>query len=189
MVYPTDKGISRTLVPGANKFAPRLGLAWSPNKSDGLLGKIIGGAGKTSVRAGFGMFYSVIQGQVLAFDLPQPPYGLSYTSPGPSLFNAPFLTASNGSFTGNPFPFRVPPLNTTKSNPDPNQSFDAFIPIQGATGPNPNNTYPYNEQYFLSIERELRLGTVLNVSYVGSQAHHQLLTYSVNPEIRRCVSR
>ena len=92
-----------------------------------------------------------------------------------------YRTASDGSFTGNPFPFNVPPLNTTKSNPDPKQSFDAFIPIQGATGPNPNNTYPYNEQYFFSIERELRLGTVLNVSYVGSQAHHLLLTYSVNP--------
>lgn len=181
VVYPTDNGIPRTLVPGANKFAPRLGLAWSPNESDGLLGTIFGGPGKTSIRAGFGMFYSVIQGQVLAFDLPQPPYGLSYTSPGPSLFEAPFRTASDGSFTGNPFPFNIPPLNTTKSNPDPKQSFAAFIPIQGATGPNPNNTYPYNEQYFLSLERELRLGTVLNVSYVGSQAHHQLLTYSVNP--------
>ena len=35
----------------------------------------------------------------------------------------------------------------------PKQSFDAFLPIKGATGPNPNNTYPYNEQYFFSIER------------------------------------
>jgi hypothetical protein len=181
VVYPTDNGIPSTLAPGANKFSPRLGLAWSPNKTTGLLGRILGGPGKTSIRTGYGMFYSVIQGQVLAFDLPQPPYGLSYTSPGPSLFNAPFQTASDGSFTGNPFPFTVPPLNTTKGNPDRNQSFDAFIPIQGATGPNPNNTYPYNEQYFLSIERELRPGTILNVSYVGSQAHHQLLTYSVNP--------
>ena len=62
VVYPTDNGIPRTIGPGANKFAPRIGLAWSPNKSDGLLGKIIGGPGKTSIRAGFGMFYSVVQG-------------------------------------------------------------------------------------------------------------------------------
>ena len=113
LVYPTDVGIPRTLVPGANKFSPRLGLAWSPSKSDGLLGKIIGGPGKTSVRAGYGMFYSVVQGQSLAFDLPQPPYGLSYTSPGPPLFATPFITASNGSFTGNPFPLTFPRLNTS----------------------------------------------------------------------------
>ena len=181
VVYPTDTGVLRTIAPSAAKWAPRIGLAWSPNKSDGILGKIIGGPGKTSIRAGFGMFYSIVQGASLAYNLPQPPYGLSYTSPAPSLFNAPYQTAADGSFAGNPFPFATPPLNTSKSNPDPNQTFAAFLPINGATGPNPNNTFPYNEQYFFSIERQLSQNTVLNVSYVGSQAHHLLLTYSVNP--------
>jgi hypothetical protein len=181
VVYPTDNGVLNTIAPSKYKFAPRIGIAWSPSKSDGLLGKILGGPGKTSVRAGYGMFYSIVPGSSLAYNLPQPPYGLSYTSPAPSLFDQPYRTAADGSFTGNPYPFDVPPLNTTKSNPYPSQSFDAFIPIQGATGPNPNNTFPYNEQYFFSIERELRVGTVLNVSYVGSQAHHLLLNYSLNP--------
>lgn len=181
LVYPTDVGIPRTLVPGANKFSPRLGLAWSPSKSDGLLGKIIGGPGKTSVRAGYGMFYSVVQGQSLAFDLPQPPYGLSYTSPGPPLFATPFITAANGSFTGNPFPLTFPRLNTSVTNPDTSKDFSQFEPIAGATGPNPHNTYPYNENYFASIERQLSANTVLTLSYVGSQAHHLLITYSVNP--------
>ncbi len=83
VVYPTDKGIPPTLVPQANKFSPRIGIAWSPTESTGLLGKLLGGPGNTSIRAGYGIYYSVIQGQVLGFDLPQPPYGLSYTSPGP----------------------------------------------------------------------------------------------------------
>jgi len=181
VVYPTDNGVLRTIAPNAAKWAPRIGLVWSPNKSDGILGKIIGGPGKTSIRAGFGMFYSVVQGATLAYNLPQPPYGLSYTSPAPSLFAAPFQTAADGSFTGNPYPFSIPPLNTSKSNPDPKQPFDAFLPINGATGPNPQNTFPYNEQYFFSIERQVSANTVLNLSYVGSQAHHLLLTYSVNP--------
>ena len=181
VVYPTDKGIPPTLVPQANKFSPRVGIAWSPGNSKGLPGKLIGGPGNTSIRAGYGIFYSVIQGQVLSFDLPQPPYGLSYTSPGPPLFAEPFRTAANGSFTGNPFPLNFPPLNTSVSNPDKNYDFSVFEPIAGATGPNPNNTYPYNENYFLSIERQLGQDTLLNLSYVGSQAHHLLLTYSVNP--------
>ncbi len=181
LVYPTDVGVPRTLVPAANKFSPRIGIAWSPGNSTGWLGKIIGGPGKTSVRSGYGVFYSVIQGQTLAFDLPQPPYGLSYTSPGPPLFATPFITAANGSFQGNPFPLTFPPLNTTVNNPDSNVNFSVFEPIAGATGPNPRNTYPYNENYFLSIERQLAANTVLSLAYVGSQAHHLLLTYSVNP--------
>ncbi len=180
VVYPTDPGIPRTLVPDANKFSPRVGLAWSPNAS-GKLGKILGGPGNTSVRAGYGMFYSVIQGQTLAFDLPQPPYGLSYTSPGPPLFATPFVTAADGTTYPNPFPLNFPRLNTTISNPDSTTNFSIYEPINGATGPNPHNTYPYTESYFLSVERQFGMDTLLSLSYVGSEAHHLLLTYSVNP--------
>src|SRR5262249_33007256 len=181
LVYPTDKGIPEPLVPGKNKFSPRIGIAWSPKGGSGWLSKITGGADKTSIRAGFGMFYSVIQGQVLGFDLPQPPYGLSYTSPGPPLFAEPFMTAANGSFTGNPFPLTFPNLNTSIKNPNSSYDFSVFEPIAGATGPNPHNTYPYTENYFFSIERQFSANNLLSLSYVGSEAHHQLLTYSVNP--------
>ena len=49
------------------------------------------------------------------------------------------------------------------------------------TAPPPSNTYPYNENYFFSIERQLAANTVLSLSYVGSQAHHLLVVYSANP--------
>ena len=49
------------------------------------------------------------------------------------------------------------------------------------TGPYLGNTYPYNENYFFSIEREIHKDAVLSLSYVGSQAHHLLLVYSANP--------
>ena len=98
-------GVPHTLVPSSNRFSPRLGLAYSPNKADGLLGKILGGPGKTSIRAGYGMFYSVIQGNTIAIDEPQPPYGLSYTSPAPPLFATPFISAADGiGHTCNRFP-------------------------------------------------------------------------------------
>ena len=73
LVYPTDPGVPNTLTPQGNRFSPRVGLAYSPSNKDGLLGKIIGGQGKTSIRAGFGIFYSVIQGNTIAIDRPQPP--------------------------------------------------------------------------------------------------------------------
>ena len=36
LVYPTDSGIPNTLVPQGNPFSPRIGLAYSPSKADGM---------------------------------------------------------------------------------------------------------------------------------------------------------
>jgi len=42
LVFPGDPGIPKTLAPTRYKnFAPRLGLAYSPGFSDGVLGKIL----------------------------------------------------------------------------------------------------------------------------------------------------
>jgi hypothetical protein len=172
LVYPGDAGIPNTLVPQSNRFSPRIGLAWSPD---------FAGAGKTSIRAGYGIFYSVIQGNTIAIDEPQPPYGLSYTSPAPPLFATPFISAADGTVHVQPFPLTFPPLNASVKNPNPNIDFSPFLPQAGMTTPNPSNTYPYNENYFISIERELAAGTLASVSYVGSQAHHLLIIYSTNP--------
>lgn len=180
IVYPTDRGTPNTLVPQRNRLAPRLGLAYSPGNSKGMLGKLFGGSGKTSLRAGYGIFYSVIQGNTIAFDEPQPPYGLSYTG-NDTLFATPFVTASNGAVHVNPFPLTFPPLNASVSHPNPNIDFSRFEPIAGMTAPPPRNTYPYSENYFLSIERQLGGGAILSLSYVGAQAHHLLAVYSANP--------
>jgi len=154
LVYPTDAGVPNTLVPQRNRFAPRLGIAYSPSARDGLLGKIIGGPGKTSIRAGYGIFYSVIQGNSVAIDEPQPPYGLSYTSPGPPLFATPFISAADGTQHVQPFPLAFPPLNASINHPNPNIDYSPYVPLAGMTGPFRGNTYPYNENYFLSLERQ-----------------------------------
>jgi hypothetical protein len=180
LIYPTDDGVPNTLVPQGNRFAPRFGIAYSPSKSGGILGKIIGGPGKTSIRAGYGMFYTVIQGNTIAIDEPQPPYGLSYTGNG-TLFATPFIDAADGTVHQQPFPLTFPPLNTTASNPTKGIDFSPFLPQAGMTTPFRGNTYPYNENYFFSIERQLGMNTLASVSYVGSQAHHLLMIYSANP--------
>ncbi|MEP6963741.1 MAG: TonB-dependent receptor, partial [Acidobacteriota bacterium] len=181
LVYPTDKGIPKTLVPQGNRFAPRIGLAYSPSASSGWLGKLVGGKGSSSIRAGYGIFYSVIQGNTIAIDEPQPPYGTSYTSRAPPLFATPFTSASDGETHVQPFPVTFPTLNATVDNPHTGIDFSPFLPQAGMTTPKNDNTYPYNENYFLSVERQLAKRTVLSLSYVGSQAHHLLLVYSANP--------
>src|SRR5258708_13618634 len=49
------------------------------------------------------------------------------------------------------------------------------------TAPPPTNTYPYAQNYFLSLEGQFTADTVLSFSYVGSEAHHLLVIYSANP--------
>jgi hypothetical protein len=181
LVYPTDPGIPNTLVPQSNRISPRLGVAWSPSGTNGLLGRITGGPGKTSIRAGYGIFYSVIQGNTIGIDEPQPPYGLSYTSSGRPLFATPFINSADGAVHVNPFPLTFPPLNASAQHPNPAIDYSPYLPQAGMTAPPPWNTYPYNENYFLSIERQLNTSTVLTLSYVGSQAHHLLVVYSANP--------
>ncbi len=175
LVYPTDPGVPITLVPSRNRFSPRVGLAYSPS------GRIFGGPGKTSIRAGYGIFYSVIQGNTIGIDEPQPPYGLSYTSSAPPLFATPFVNAADGSVHVNPFPLTFPPLNASASHPNASIDYSSFLPQAGMTAPPPWNTFPYNENYFLSIERQFGAGTLVSLSYVGSQAHHLLVIYSANP--------
>jgi len=43
------------------------------------------------------------------------------------------------------------------------------------------NVLPYTEEYQLSIERQLSTGTLLTVSYVGTQGHHLLSSLQANP--------
>ena len=181
LVYVGDAGVPNTLVPEGNRFSPRLGLAYSPSVSHGILNKILGGPGKTSLRAGYGIFYSVIEGNTAAIDEPQPPYGLSYTSPAPPLFATPFVSASDGSVHVNPFPFSVPPYGASPAKPITNIDFSPFLPQAGMTATPPSNTYPYAENYFASIERQLSTNTLLTLGYVGSQAHHLLVVFSANP--------
>jgi len=180
IVYSGDPGVPSTLVPERNRFAPRLGLAYSPSNAHGLLRKIVGGSGETSIRTGYGIFYSVIQGNTVAFDEPQPPYGLSYTN-FDTLFATPFITASNGAVAVNPFPLTFPSFGASPSHPNASINYAPFEPIAGMTAPPPGNTYPYTENYFLSIQRQLSGDLILSLSYVGSQSHHLLAVYSANP--------
>jgi hypothetical protein len=181
LLYPTDLGIPNTLAPQSNRFSPRVGVAWSPGWTSSLVGRITGGPGKTSIRAGYGIFYSVIQGNTIGIDEPQPPYGLSYTSSGRPLFATPFINSADGTTHINPFPLTFPPLNTSAQHPNSSIDYSPYLPQAGMTAPPPWNTYPYNENYFLSFERQLGMKSVLSLSYVGSQAHHLLVVYSANP--------
>jgi hypothetical protein len=173
LVVPGDKGIQPGLTQTYHKaFAPRIGLAWSPNTDKGFLGKLLGGPGRTSIRTGWGMFYNPIEQLVLEQFSAEPPFGGS-SFPTNTLFNTPFL-GQDGTVFPNPFNGIL--------NPPRNQPVDwsVFRPILLFGQFQPNMRTQYTDQYNLTIQRELGSSMMLQLGYVGSQGHRLLATHDLN---------
>ncbi len=182
LVFPGDPGVPSTVAPTRyNNFSPRLGLAYSPSWKDGFLRKLTGGPGNSSIRAGYGRFFTAIEGQTLAFETGNAPYGLTYTSPEPPLFSDPFIGTETGTVYPQEFPVHVPPYGVSPQNPDTNVNWSSYLPINGLDAYYSGNKNPYSENYFLSLERQLGRNTVFDASYIGSQGHHLLVLLAANP--------
>ena len=174
LVFPGDKGVPNGLTNTYYKaFGPRLGLNWSPGSHDGWLDKLTGGPGKTSVSMGFGIFYNPIEQLVLEQFSAEPPFG------GSNFIGSPFLQTpyvdQTGAVFANPF---TGILNPKRGTPVDWSSFASSVYF----GQFPPNMRPqYQDQYNLTIKRELPGNMLLQVAYVGSQGHRLLATYEVNP--------
>jgi hypothetical protein len=183
ILYPTDPGVPRTLAPPGNRdFAPRIGLAYSPSAfGSGPLAQLLGGPGRTSIRASYGIFYSAIEALTIGVMSANAPYGTTYTSPAPPLFATPFVTAATGENLGQTFPVALAPLDSSASHPDPNINWAQFEPITGLPNYPTTNRIPYTGEYMLSLERGLGADTVLSLNYVGTQGHRLLVLEEANP--------
>lgn len=182
LVFPTDPGIARSLAPVRwNNISPRFGLAWAPHGESGLARALFGDAGRSSIRLGFGRFFSAVEGVSAGVMVGDAPYGSTYISPAPPLFSDPFVTASTGFDNGQRFPLSFPPLNASSGNPNSNVNWARFLPISGLPGYYPGSVSPYSEQYTLSIQRQFGANTVITASYIGSQSHHLLALLQANP--------
>ena len=118
--------------PSLKNFAPRIGLAWDPFNT-----------GKTSVRAGFGLFFDQILPKYYFFS---------------GSLNPPFTTRTS---IGNP------PFPNVVANFDRN----AYIRAQLQTV-NFDLQTPYIVQYNFSVQRELPGSTDVTLGYAGSHGVH-----------------
>ncbi|HET7209453.1 MAG TPA: carboxypeptidase regulatory-like domain-containing protein [Terriglobales bacterium] len=171
LVVPGDKGVPNALTQTYYKaFAPRIGVAWSP-----------GNTGKTTIKAGWGLFYNPIEQLVLEQFSAEPPFGGS-TFPFNTLLNEPFLDQS-GAFSY-PNPFGLPSLGGAGGvlNPQRGQPVDwgLFRPILLFGQFQPKMRSQYSAQYNLTIERELTRDMKFQIGYVGSQGHRLLATHDIN---------
>jgi hypothetical protein len=178
LVVPGDAGVPKGLTKSYyHSFAPRIGVAWDPGKN-----------GKTTIRAGFGLFYNPIEQLVLEQFQAEPPFGGS-TTITQGFFSTPFVqqtctplpcTLGGANQTGiipNPFGSILDPARGTPTD------WSAFRPIVLFGELQPNLRAQYTEQYNLGIEREVLRNTVLSIGYVGSQGHRLLATHDLSPAL------
>jgi len=162
----------RDLYPFYKKnFAPRLAMAWSPDGTGGLSKFFFGGPGKTSVRAGWGMFYDVM-GSGLITNYDASALGLATSLQNPSAILS-LQTAPR--FTG---------LNSIPAGLLPAAPAAGFPQLQ------PNNfaitnslddrlKAPYTMNMNLSVGREFKGGFFLQGSYVGRLSRRSLISEDI----------
>src|SRR5579863_8925920 len=174
LVFPGDQGVPAALTQTYYKaFAPRIGLAYSPDATSGLLGKLFGSGGKTSIRTGWGLFYNPMEQLVMEQFGAEPPFGGSTFLSG-TFFNTPFVSQAG---TVNPNPYNGI-LNPTPGQP---QDWQRFRPIELFGEFQPHMRTQYTAQYNLNIQRELAKDLMLQVGYVGTQGHRLLASHDINP--------
>jgi hypothetical protein len=138
-----DPGITRGIV-GLQKlhFSPRVGLAWDPF-----------GNGKTSIRAGAGIFYGSISGNEWNSTSNYQPFAVR------EQFNTvQSLTNPYGLLPGGVSPF---PYNYNPASP-------GFIFPAAIYGMAPNFKWPYTYQFNFSVERQIVKDLTVTAAYVGS---------------------
>ncbi len=176
-LFPGDKGIPTTL--GAtryNNFAPRLGFAYSPSGSSGLAKALLGEAGKTSIRAGAGMFYTSFDTTGTTYETGDAPFGFYYVSPIQVYMETPYQSRiSQASNPGQRFPFVAPPAGGG------DESFAPFLPIAYSPAYATGNKLPYAVDMNFTIQRQLGRSTIVTVGYVGTIGRHLFSQQDFNP--------
>ena len=162
-------------------LAPRLAFAYSPHATDGFLHKLFGGAGKSSIRGGYGIYFDHFgEGIVNSFDKNGAfglttqlvnPAGSQEVDCTPRLTDLYTLPPANTSYCGQqvvgPPPPMLPGLVTPPTLFNPG-SFAIYWGLDDKL------RTPYSHVVDLSITRELSRNFVLEASYVGRFAHRLL---------------
>jgi len=168
---------TKTLFPGSpwHNFAPRLGVAWQP------LGE------KLVVRAGYGLFYDRVYGNLLIDNqLNLPPYASTAVGPFPSSLEGtlhnPYQSVAGVPLEWTPRwlectdPTTVPPAPTPCTSGAINGTTPNSFASSGfgysSDSPEMANRLPLIQEYNLDFQYEFAHGWVADIGYVGSHSIH-----------------
>ena len=145
-------------------FAPKIGFAWSPDYKNGLLGRIFGEGGKSSLRAGFSMGYDYIFDNL--YILSNPPQLQQTNDVDTTVPPTPGFLAGGG----------LP--DTPVAITDPvvaRQNTGAFIADQEV---------PYSLTWTGSYQRQFGNDWSLELRYVGTRGIHLLTQNRLNSQAK-----
>jgi Carboxypeptidase regulatory-like domain len=166
--------------PSTRNFSPRLSLAYSPGSQSGILGRIFGGPGRSSIRLGFGMYYDRVGGAIATdqvinggdpglVDTEGTPVGLYSYATAPRFSG---ICSVSAGCSGLPSLSSLLPFTPTKG------SFP-FTPDTGIDNFNfavsSNLKTPYSYDMDFSVERDIGKGFTIEGAYVGNLGHRLLL--------------
>ena len=162
----TVPGLLEFREPKAQKknFAPKLGFAWSPDYKSGLLGRVFGSGGKSSLRAGFSMGYDYIFDNL--YILSNPPQLQQTNDVDTTLAPVPGFLASGG----------LPDTPVAITDPaDARFNTGAFIPDQKV---------PYSLTWTGSYQRQFGSDWSFEARYVGTRGVHLLTQNRLNRQAK-----
>ena len=145
-------------------FAPKVGFAWSPDYKEGLLGRIFGSGGKSSIRAGFSMGYDYIFDNL--YILSNPPQLQQTNNVDTTQPSTPSFLASGG----------LPDTPVAITDPvTARQVTASFIPDQEV---------PYSLTWTGSYQRQLGTDWSIELRYVGTRGVHLLSQNRLNRQAK-----
>ena len=145
-------------------FAPKVGFAWSPDYKEGLLGRVFGTGGKSSIRAGFSMGYDYIFDNL--YILSNPPQLQQTNDVDTTQAPTPNFLA-NGGLPYTPVAITDPAVARANTG--------AWIPDQEV---------PYSLTWTGSYQRQLGSDWSLELRYVGTRGIHLLSQNRINRQAK-----
>jgi Carboxypeptidase regulatory-like domain len=145
----------QTFTDARKNFAPRVGFAYNPD-----------GRGTTTMRGGFGIYYSqIVDNSQANYALTGPTGVFNYTAQAGQVgFPVSVSAVPLSAFP----PGATPPLRSLYIRPGRAGYYNQFFPTSDLLGyPNALKN-PYNEQWTLGVERQLAPTWVFATDYVGS---------------------
>src|SRR5713226_1087296 len=148
-----DKGLPPLYNNDWHDFEPRIGFAWDPFKR-----------GKTSIRAGYGIFHDRVFGQLLGLTRGNPPFQQIFFAP---TFNP---TAGGPAVSTLPLP---PTLTATAVVNNGAGNFPFLV--------DPHLRMPYSQNWNFGIQEEPLHNLLIEVDYVGSKGTRLIRVLDGNP--------